>query len=111
MWNETAPSELLKEMPMVINDGNLERIQSLIDYDKFINSAECGYDLCGSYAPFCKGCDKTRYCPCAYSYIKMKQAEGLKVYIDKVDEVPADVDTQATVKSGIKIATARRKKA
>lgn len=79
MWNENTPLELLKELPAVLNEANLARIQQVIDYDKFINSAECGYDLCGSYAPFCNGCDKSRQHPCAVSYVKMKQAEGMDV--------------------------------
>jgi hypothetical protein len=79
MWNENAPFELLKELPAVLNDANLARLQSVIDYDKFINSTECGYDLCGSYAPFCNGCDKSGYYPCAVAYVKMKQSQGYDV--------------------------------
>ena len=47
-------------------------IRRWMDYDKFINSTECGYDLCGQYAPFCEGCDKCVPYPCAVSYIKIK---------------------------------------
>ena len=88
MWNENAPLELLKELPAVLNDANLARLQQVIDYDKFINSTECGYDLCGQYAPFCEGCDKCVPYPCAVSYIKMKQAEGMDVKIQsEVEDV------------------------
>lgn len=79
MWNENAPLELLKELPAVLNDANLARLQSVIDYDKFVNSNECGYDLCGSYAPFCKNCEKVGMQPCAVAYVKDKQAEGYEV--------------------------------
>jgi hypothetical protein len=79
MWNENAPLELLKELPAVLNEANLARLQSVIDYDKFINSTECGYDLCGMYAPFCKDCLKIGHCPCAVSYVKMKQSQGFTV--------------------------------
>lgn len=86
MWNENAPLELLKELPAVLNEANLARLQSVIDYDKFINSAESGYDLCGCYAPFCRGCDKSVVHPCAVSYVRMKQAEGMAV---RMEDYPA----------------------
>ncbi len=100
MWNENAPLELLKEMPTVLNDANLSRIQSVIDYDKFLNSSDNGYDLCGSYAPFCNNCDKNCKNPCAVSYVKMKQAEGMDI---KIEDKPT--------KKAVRIATARKKKA
>jgi hypothetical protein len=89
MWNENAPLELLKELPTVLNEANLARIQSVIDYDKFINSTECGYDLCGSYAPFCAGCDKSGNNPCAVAYIKMKQSQGYDVKIESASQTEA----------------------
>jgi hypothetical protein len=135
MWNENAPLELLKELPDVLNEANLARIQSVIDYDKFINSNECGYDLCGSYAPFCNGCDKAGSTPCAVAYIKMKQAQGYKVRIANqpapeqiVEEIPTmtteekhevvqeakekkeeKVETAPTKKKAIRIAVARKR--
>lgn len=109
MWNENAPLELLKELPSVLNEANLARIQSVIDYDKFINSAESGYDLCGSYAPFCNGCDKTVVHPCAVAYIRMKQAEGMDVQMsDYPAEEPAQAAPDANPKR-IRIAIARKK--
>lgn len=88
MWNENAPLELLKDLPAVLNEANLARLQQVIDYDKFNNSAECGYDLCGQYAPFCEGCDKSVPYPCAVSYVKMKQAEGMDIKIQsEMEEV------------------------
>lgn len=101
MWNENAPLELLKGMPEVINDANLARIQDVIDIDKFVNSSECGYDLCGTYAPFCNGCDKSVQYPCAVSYIKMKQTEGMGVKLESEVAKP---------KQRIRIAVAKKVK-
>ncbi|MBE7088211.1 MAG: hypothetical protein E7370_01620 [Clostridiales bacterium] len=98
MWNENLPLELLKDMPTELNEENTAKIQRVIDVDKYKNSEWKGYDLCGEYAPFCKGCDKWIPYPCAYSYIKMKQAEGMEVKINE-DVCPRK----------IKIATAKRK--
>ena len=115
MWNENAPMELLKELPAVLNDANLARIQQIIDYDKFVNSAERGYDLCGQYAPFCNGCDKSRPYSCAISYVRMMQREGVEVKIqsdmeevlsEKVEQ-PAEEERHA--KKLIRIAVAKRK--
>ena len=95
MWNENAPLELLKDLPAVLNEANLARLQQVIDYDKFINSAECGCDLCGSYAPFCEGCDKCVQYPCAVSYVKMKQAEGMDIKIQsEVEEVLSEAPVE-----------------
>lgn len=100
MWNDNAPLELLKGMPEVINDANLARIQGVIDIDKIVNSTECGYDLCGSYAPFCETCNKEVQYPCAVAYIKMKQAEGMSVKLESELEKP---------KKLIRIAVAKRR--
>ena len=95
MWNENAPLELLKDLPAVLNEANLARLQQVIDYDKFINSAECGCDLCGSYAPFCEGCDKCVQYPCAVAYVKMKQAEGMDIKIQsEIEEVLSEAGEQ-----------------
>lgn len=122
MWNENAPLELLKELPAVLNEANLARLQQVIDIDKFINSSECGYDLCGKYAPFCEGCDKTLHYPCAVSYVKMKQAEGMEIklqsemeeVLSEVEEQPCEcgeqpAETEESPKKLIRIAIARRK--
>lgn len=120
MWNENAPLALLKELPAVLNEANLARIQQVIDIDKFINSSECGCDLCGSYAPFCKDCDKSVQYPCAVSYVKMMQAQGMEVKIEsqlseqpvleqsveEQEQIPAEEQPKKKV---IRIATARRK--
>lgn len=126
MWNENAPLELLKEMPHVLTIENLSVIQEVIDKDKFINSQLQGCDLCGSYAPFCNGCDKSVQYPCAVSYVKMKQNEGMDVEIEELAEEPVPeepvireeqepvrLETVAAPKSSgtkIRIAIARKKK-
>jgi len=79
MWNENAPMELLKEMPRVLTEENLSKIQEVIDNDKFINSKIRQADLCGEYAPFCDICDKSVKYPCAVAYVKMMQKQGLDV--------------------------------
>ncbi len=112
MWNENAPLELLKELPALLNEANLARLQEVIDIDKFINSAERGYDLCGQYAPFCANCDKSLQHPCAVAYVKMKQAQGMEVKLKSdVEEVLAEKPARSS-KSGksVRIAVAKRKK-
>ncbi len=114
MWNENAPLELLKELPALLNEANLARLQEVIDIDKFVNSAERGYDLCGQYAPFCANCDKSLQHPCAVAYVKMKQAEGMDVKLkseveEVLSETPAKTRSARTGK-GVRIAVAKRKK-
>jgi len=82
MWDNNAPLQLLKTMPSRLNQENLEKIQLLIDADKYKNSIISGFDLCGIFAPFCRGCDKTSIYPCAVSYIRMLQAQGMNIEID-----------------------------
>lgn len=82
MWDNNAPLQLLKTMPKRLNQENLEKIQLLIDADKYKNSIISGFDLCGIFAPFCRGCDKTSIYPCAVSYIRMLQSEGMEIEID-----------------------------
>ncbi|MDE5722494.1 MAG: hypothetical protein K2I30_07155 [Clostridia bacterium] len=69
-------------MPNKLNQENLEKIQLLIDADKYKNSIISGFDLCGIFAPFCRGCDKTSIYPCAVSYIRMLQSQGMDIEID-----------------------------
>lgn len=82
MWDNNAPLQLLKTMPNRLNQENLEKIQLLIDADKYKNSIISGFDLCGIFAPFCRGCDRTSIYPCAVSYIRMLQSEGMDIEID-----------------------------
>lgn len=79
MWNENAPLELLAVKSKDLTEENLSEIQGIIDWDKYINSSIMHMDLCGSYAPFCDGCDKSQKYPCALAYINMKKAEGMDI--------------------------------
>lgn len=108
MWNSDAPLELLNEMPAQLNRANLERIQSVIDIDKFRESYEQGRDLCGEYAPFCALCDKSIETPCAVAYVKMKQAEGMEVEIAAANVAEEPV-VEERPKKRIRIAIARRR--
>lgn len=85
-WNSNAPMELLSHMPPKLSKANLETIQKVIDNDKFICSSMLARDLCGEYAPFCALCDKSMATPCAVAYIRMKQAEGIKLEIAVADD-------------------------
>lgn len=113
MWNENGPLELLKGMPEVLTLENLAQIQQVIDNDKFLNSQKLKKDLCGSYAPFCKSCDKTVPTPCAVAYVRMKIKEGMKVQMEDIpDEVPAEESKGEVRKTPtkIRIAVAKRKR-
>lgn len=85
-WNSNAPMELLAHMPARLTKANLEAIQSVIDNDKIICSTMLNKDMCGIYAPFCVLCDRSMNTPCAVAYIRMKQAEGIKLEIATADE-------------------------
>ena len=65
MWDSNAPLQLLKSMPKKLGKEHLEKIQMVIDADKYKNSLISGFDLCGMYAPFCRDCKKTSIYPCA----------------------------------------------
>ncbi|MDE7264666.1 MAG: hypothetical protein K2N52_00125, partial [Clostridia bacterium] len=82
MWDNNAPLQLLKTMPSKLNQEHLEKIQMLLDADKYKNSIISGFDLCGIFAPFCRGCDRTSIYPCAVSYIRMLQSQGMNIEID-----------------------------
>lgn len=86
MWDEYTPLQLLKTMPKKLNQENLSKIQMVIDADKYKNSLVSGFDLCGIYAPFCRGCDKTSIYPCAIAYIRMMQSDGMNIEIDASPE-------------------------
>lgn len=115
MWDSKAPLQLLKDMPKKLTMENLEKIQQVIDADKYKNSLISGFDLCGMYAPFCRDCSKTSIYPCALSYIKMLQADGMDVAIDarpvdkKKEQVPVNeekAETEKTVESEVAITNA-----
>ena len=87
MWDSNAPLQLLKSMPEKLSKENLEKIQMVIDADKYKNRLISGFDLCGMYAPFCRGCKKTSIYPCALAYVNMKKAEGMRIEIDAKPEI------------------------
>ncbi len=82
MWDSNAPLQLLQSMPRKLTAENLEKLQLVIDADKYKNSLVSGFDLCGMYAPFCRGCKKTSIFPCALAYVNMMQAGGVDIEID-----------------------------
>ncbi len=82
MWDSNALLQLLNSMPEKLSKENLEKIQLVIDADKYKNSLISGFDLCGMYAPFCRGCKKTSIYPCALAYVNMKKSEGMRIEID-----------------------------
>lgn len=112
MWNENRPLELLKEMPHVLTAENLTQIQLVIDDDKFLNSQVLKKDLCGTYAPFCKNCDKSVPKPCAVAFVRMKIKEGMEVAMEDIpSEAPEPVVATEEVKPApkkIRIAIARK---
>lgn len=83
MWDSNALLQLLKSMPKKLSKENLEKIQMLIDADKYKNSLLSGFDLCdmNMYAPFCRGCSKTSIYPCAIAYVNMMKADGMEIEI------------------------------
>lgn len=82
MWDSNSPLQLLQTMPRKLTMENLEKLQLVIDADKYKNSLVSGFDLCGMYAPFCIGCKKTSIFPCALAYVSMMQAGGADIEID-----------------------------
>ena len=76
MWDENKVLELLKDMPQVLTDENLCEIQKIMDDDRYHHKKSTKKDSCGTYAPFCKICDKNVLTPCAVAYVRMKNAEG-----------------------------------
>ncbi len=98
-WDSNAPLELLKEMPAQLSKDNLQKIQLVIDKDKYICSSELQRDLCGEYAPFCEFCDKNITYPCAVAYVKMKQIDGMNIEIaaeNAENEVQPEADSCET---------------
>lgn len=82
MWDNSTPLQLLNSMPRKLTKENLEKLQLVIDADKYKNSLLSGFDLCGMYAPFCRECKKTSIYPCAIAYINMMKLGGMDIEID-----------------------------
>lgn len=95
MWDSNAPLQLLQSMPRKLTKENLEKLQLVIDADKYKNSLLSGFDLCGMYAPFCRGCKKTSIFPCAIAYVNFVRSNGMEVEIDAKPVSPAQTETVA----------------
>jgi hypothetical protein len=104
MWNNEENLRVLDRMPEELNDENLATMQKVFDIDKFKSSVAENRDLCGAYAPFCNGCDKTGNYPCAASYVKMRTSEGAKISVVETEEKPVVAKPKRT-----RVAVARKK--
>lgn len=78
MWNENSTMEWLQGMSFEATQENLQSLQNAIDVDKFCASCGVDYDLCGTYAPFCRNCNKDIKHPCANAYCQMMAMERAK---------------------------------
>ena len=83
MWNNEKPLKFLMSLPDKIGRESLKRLQSIIDEDRSLNREESDIEICGRYAPFCKFCDKTMLYPCAMSYVKLQQNDGLCIEVSE----------------------------
>ena len=129
MWDNSTPLELLKSMPKVLEESHLEKLQRLFEADKDKNQLLSDSDLCGSYAPFCDGCNKEIKCPCAVAYVNYLKGLGYDIDIAEVpvkensDDLPEETAVKEedgakegkaepeakSEKTKIRIAIARRK--
>ena len=79
MWDSNTPLQLLKTMPNVLEKEHLEKLQKLLDADKYKNQLVSGVDVCGTYAPFCYGCYKENEFPCAVAYVNYLKEQGADI--------------------------------
>ena len=88
MWDNIAPLKLLESMPENLEDDHLAKLQMLLEADRYKHQIINGFDLCGTYAPICDGCDKGVKYPCATAYLNYlkRQAEAKEV----ASEIPAE---------------------
>ncbi len=114
MWDNVTPLKLLESMPKVLEDEHLEKLQMLLEADKYKNQLISGNDLCGTYAPFCFECDKGNKFPCAVAYVKFMKSAGMEIEIAS-DGVADGTETQEETSfekpatNKIRIAVARKK--
>ncbi len=94
MWDQSKPEKLIKALPF-----DSFSLQHIIDTDKLIGSTAVGYNLCGTYAPFCAVCSKWAENPCVTAYrIYERMGEVCPMFsaagIDDpaIAQVVADVD-------------------
>ena len=95
MWDSNTPLQLLNSMPKVLEDEHLEKLQKLLEADKYKNQLISGSDLCGTYAPFCEGCDKENKYPCAVAYVNYLKEQGADIEIasEQVGEEVYETET------------------
>ncbi len=101
MWDSNSPLQLLKTMPSRLGKEELEKLQAVLEADKYKNSLISGFDLCGMYAPFCRGCSKASIYPCAVAYVNMMKESGMDVDVAArpVEEVRQDADLSQSLQS------------
>ena len=101
MWDSNSPLQLLKTMPSRLGKEELEKLQAVLEADKYKNSLISGFDLCGMYAPFCRGCSKASIYPCAVAYVNMMKESGMHVDVAArpVEEVRQDADVSQSLQS------------
>lgn len=114
MWDNVTPLKLLESMPKVLEDEHLEKLQMLLEADKYKNQLISGNDLCGTYAPFCFECDKGNKFPCAVAYVNFMKSAGMEIEIASdgvTDEYAAqqEASVEKTSTNKIRIAVARKK--
>ena len=99
MWDSNSPLQLLKTMPSRLGKEELEKLQAVLEADKYKNSLISGFDLCGMYAPFCRGCSKASIYPCAVAYVNMMKESGMDVDVAArpVEEVRQDADVSQSL--------------
>ena len=86
MWDSSTPLEILKSMPKVLENEHLEKLELLLEADKYKNQLLSGTDLCGTYAPICEGCDKEKKYPCAVAYVNYLKEQGMDIDIATEEE-------------------------
>ena len=90
MWDNSTPLKLLQTMPKVLEDEHLEKLQMLLEADKYKNQLLSGSELCGTYAPFCDGCNKEFKYPCAVAYVNYLKEQGTDIDIAADSEEAAE---------------------
>ena len=93
MWDNNTPLQLLKSMPKVLEDEHLEKLQKLLEADKYKLQLLSDSDLCGNYAPFCDDCNKDIKYPCAVAYVHYLKTQGTDI------EIAADLPAETSENS------------
>ena len=81
MWDKDTPLLLLNTMPKLLEDEHLNKLQLLLEADRYKNQIISGVDLCGIYAPFCYGCNKDSKYSCAVAYVNYLKEQGTDIQI------------------------------